>query len=211
MNYPTIFKKVLQASVIVVAIFQFGCDAKYLTVEKHAKLIAPALKVKESDVKFLSYCESRAMKEIPNNNIVAMPGIVALTDTHFYILSRNEERVKSQGIVRIPISEMESLSTASSQFHLKHKGLILLIWLNEAPSKKLTEQKYETVSQLFAQNGVSIFEADQEYQIAKFSTRRRNLNFNSGFYSGGYGGSFSDGFESSTYGSPYPVGGNYDR
>jgi len=204
MKYPTIPKTALQ--VFVVAIFLLGCDAKYLTVDKHAKHVAPVLKVKESDVKFLSYCDYRAAREFPDNEIAASKGIVALTDSHFYIMSRNQKQVETYGIVRIPIDEMEAISISPSQFHLKHKKYRMVVWLNEASSYKLTEQMYDTVNQLFADNGVPIYEVDKEYEIAKFSQRRRNTGYNSGFYSGGGG----DSYESPYYGSPYQVGGSND-
>jgi hypothetical protein len=119
-------------------------------------------------------------------------------------MSRNPKQVETYGIVRIPINEMEGLSMSPSQFHLKHLGFTLIIWLNEASSSKLTQQMYDNVNQLFAHNGVPIYEADQEYEIAKFSQRRRNNSWSS--YDGGGG----DSFQSAYYGSPYQVGGSYD-
>lgn len=198
--------RILQVPSFLLVMLFTGCDTEHLNLVEHAKIIAPILRVDEAEVKFLSYCSYRSMKEVLSEQIIASEGIVAMTENYFYIMSRYQDRVKIQGIVGIPIGELESLATSSSQFHLKHKGLTMLVWLNEAPNDALTEEKYATVTRLFAQNGVSIFEADQTYEIAKLADTKRYKRFNSGFYNSG----FSNDFESSSNGSPYPVGGRYD-
>lgn len=194
--------RILLVPSFLILMFFIGFDSEHLNLADHAKIIAPIIRVDESEVKLLSYCDYRAMKEFTEKKILASQGIVAMNDSHFYIMSRYQDRVKTQGIVRIPIREIESLSTSPAHFHIKHQGLIMFVWLNEARSRELTEENHNTVSQLFAQNDVPTSEGNETYEIAKLPNKG-NKRFNSGFYNSGF--NFSDGFESSYYGAYPPI------
>ena len=80
----------------LLALLIIGCDSEYLTLEEHAKVIAPIIQVDASEVKMLSFCDYRSMREISGQKIIASPGIVAMTDSHFYIMSRYQDRLRAR-------------------------------------------------------------------------------------------------------------------
>lgn len=214
MILPTLTRPIAVGILCLLSVLWAGCEPEHLSVEKHAELIAPVLQVEPSDIKLLSYCDYRAGREFFGHKVITSKGILALTDSHIYLMSRNREQFQSGGIVRVPIQDISSLAVEPSQFHLNHNGLLVLIWLNKAPSKQRTQAKYDTVARLFEDQGVSLIEMTQKYEIVKIGSRSRysSSRFNSGFYSSG--SSFNDGFSANyntSYGSPYTVGGSNDN
>ena len=211
MKYPTLTKLITVGILTALSVLWIGCEPEHLSAEKHAQHVAPMLGLEPSDIKLLSYCDYRAARSFEGERILTSKGFIALSDEHIYLIARNEKQLRARGIVRVPIAEISSLALAPTQFHLHHKNLQVIIWLNEAPNKKLTQQKYDTVAQLFENEGVSTTEVIQEYEIAQLKTRPRYKNFNSGFYNSGF--DYNDGFRAdynTSYGSPYTVGGAHD-
>lgn len=100
---------------------------------------------------------------------------------------------------------MDAYSRLPGQFQVQHEGLVIVVELMIASRKQVPQQNYETNYQVFAGIGLDEIEPAQQYQFVRY--------IENGAYRGfvGYGGSNSDNRQSSSYGSPYRVGGSYDR
>ena len=186
-------KTLILLRLLIITILLTGCETQQLTLEEHAEEMAPSLGADASDLKFLSYCQFQLLDTSSDSVNPVKPGVLALSDSHFYLMTEAANRSQANYRITIPIQEMESISKCPSQFHLMHNGELMVFWLKEASSQALTQEKYETVYQLFSKNQVPEIAAVDEYRLPMHSWGKNNSPKRGGSYipgvrlSGAYG------------------------
>ena len=163
--------------------FLTGCETQQLTLQDHGEQLAPALGADASDLQLLSYCQFQIVEPLQEPDPVAIPGILALSDSQFYLMTDFGSSSQSNYKIEIPIEDMEGISNLSSQVQFTHDRLVMVLWLNKAPSKTETEAKYATVSQLFAEKNVPEVAALREYRLRSSNPRWDSQLSNAGRYS----------------------------
>lgn len=181
-----------------------GCTTQQLSLTEHGEQFAPALGAEPSELKFLSYCDFRRVHRYKPLSNPRTQGIVALSDTHFYLMT--DEVRRPNYTIEVPIKAMEGIAKLPSKFQLKYDGTVMEIRLNKTLSKQRNLERYNQVYRLFAQNSVPEIAAAAEFPTRRSSgSRWRNVSSSNGVgrYQGisrvGRGGTNNQ----NVYGTPY--------
>ena len=181
-----------------------GCTMHQLSVHEHGEQWAPALGAEASELTFLSYCDFRRVHKYKPLRNSRTQGVVAFSDTHFYL--RTHQASRPNYTIEVPIKELEGVAKLNSRFQLKHEGTVMEIRLNKTFSKQENVENYDLVYQLLAQNSVPEIAAATELATRRSNRSRwRNVSTSNGVgrYQGisrvGMGGTNNR----NVYGTPY--------
>ena len=167
-------KPILLFPLLGVLLLLVGCESQSLTLEKHGQELAPALGAEVAELAFLSECQFQLVEAGKSASNRPQRGVLAMSDSHFYLVTAAADRSQQSYKITIPIQDMEGISKLPSQFHLKYQGEVMVFWLREADSKADTQEKYATVYTLFENRNVVEMASTQEYQRPMYSWDRNN-------------------------------------
>lgn len=177
----------------------------------YAESTPGSIEFEKSEIRFSSRCEFGIVRNPLMAGFRPEPGRIVTTDSHLSLITRHGRYLFSKEMTTTPIRGYQGIALTDTQVQLSNdRGHILVIQFNTPLSKKVARDKLRELYRSLADSGVREMATSKEFVKLRRPARRGRL----GSYGGrGYGGFYEQQppRPNESYGSPYPVGGQYDR
>lgn len=163
MAYPS-FSKAISIGFLVILSFLFiGCETTQLSLKEDEAKLAPVLGVDASHIQFASHGELGLILQPKHEEFQANRGIVTLTRTDLYFITRHRRYLFSKDVSYMPVNEFEGVALLDSQIQLQFQDKMLVLKLSDAATARQTQEKYEDLFKNIVALGVPTLESDTSY------------------------------------------------
>jgi hypothetical protein len=130
-----------------------------LAVQEHRPQLVEPLGVEQDDIQLLSYCGVKIANESTKHSSYSTTRILAVNEENLFLFNEDISTVTRQGIIKIPLADIQGVSKLKSEVQLRHEGRLLRVSLYGRNIYDVDQEKTQDLFEILVDSGIPTYVA----------------------------------------------------